>query len=232
MEFNQIDGKTAPIFSSTHERLISFAYSAMLTSAFLATAPAGIIVAGAGPNIQAIFMQMQASGFPGAASLSMPASVTGPSSAAVNVPAAQTVAPLSMEQLQRIRKNLEERNKRFEVDLTATYLLGLTKKGDSLTLLTRALKDRQGVTHSIYMLDGNSGYLVVLTMADKSGVICRVDKDLNLLAAVKKPSNGSDFHVLPLPEAATILRAELSTWAVIADTVLGEKPKAASATQP
>lgn len=230
MEFNQIDGKTTPSFSSTHQRLISFAFSAMLTSAFLATAPEGMIAAGAGPNIQAIFTQMQTSGFPGATSLSMPASVTIPTSAAANVPAAQPAAPLSNEQLQKIRRDVEERNKRFAVDPTATHLLGLTKKGDSLTLLARALKDRQGVTHSFYLLDGNAGYLVVRSTHE--GIACLVDKNLNLLAAVKKPADGSGFNVLPLPEAAPILHAELLEWAKIADQVIGAKPKVAAASQP
>ncbi|MDP3543043.1 MAG: hypothetical protein Q8T11_11315 [Elusimicrobiota bacterium] len=232
MEYNQIGETRTPRFSSTHERLLSFAFSAMLTSAFLATAPEGMMTASAGPNIQAIFTQIQVSGFPGAASLSKPASVTIPASAAVDAPATQPAPPLSMEQLQKIRRNLEERNKRFTVDPTVSYLLGLTKKGDSLILLGRALKDSQGVTHSIYLLEGNKGYIVTLTMEDKSGVICRVDKDLKLMTAVKKPADGSGFQVLPLPEAAKTLHAELSTWAIIADTFLDEKPKVASATQP
>jgi hypothetical protein len=81
-----------------YDRLLSFLLSAMLASAFWATAPQGMIAAGTGPDIQAILTRIQGSGLPGTASMPSPASVDTPASAAVPAkPAASPARPLECE---------------------------------------------------------------------------------------------------------------------------------------
>jgi hypothetical protein len=148
----------------------------------------------------------------------------------LNGATATTARPLSDAQLQKIIKNLKERNKRETLD-PAIGLLGLTKNGELLTVLARSLIDKQGITHGFYLLNGDTGYIVG-QQTEKGTTACRIDMNLNLVSAVFKPSDQSEPYVVPLSEAAEILHTELLVWAEIADHVIGANPQVPAAARP
>lgn len=231
MKYNQIGEETTGHFSRTHEHLRSFALSAMLTSAVLATAPEGLIAASAGPNMQAVFAHIQGSGFPGTAAMPSPAAVNTPHSVAVNT-AVQPAAPISEQQLRIINKDLEARNKYATLSPEQAGPLGLTKNGEPLTLLFRATHATDGIRHAFFRLDGNAGYIVG-QRTEKGMTLCRVDAKLNLVLAVTYPAGQPGVHVVtPLPEAAKILHYELSAWAGFADEMAAGNSQVAATVRP
>jgi hypothetical protein len=171
------------------------------------------------------------SGLPGMASMTSPAPVNAPSSAALNTPS-KSGEPLSAEQLQTILEDLQARNKQTVLDPKLTDSIGLTKNGEVLTLQYRAVKDDHGVGHGFFRLNGDMGYLVV-QRTEKGVTMCRVERDLNLVAAVTKPSDQPGVYVTPpLTETAKILRTELLVWADIANQIVGANSQAATPSQP
>lgn len=150
---------------------------------------------------------------------------------AVNTPV-NPASPLSAEQLQKILKDLQARNKQTTFDPKLTNFLGLTKNGEILTLQYRAVKDDQGIFHGFFRLNGNTGYLVV-QRTGKGVTTCRVDMDLNLVSAATTPSGQPGVYIAPpLAETAKMLHDELLVWADIANQITSADSQAATPVRP
>jgi len=235
MQYTQAVEDATMNVNRMHNHLISFIISAMITSAFLATAPDGIISAGAGPQMPAqliptVLAQVRGTGWHGTATQTIPISVAAPHTTEVNMPT-QPTAPLSGEQLQKILKNLEERNKLAAVDRVITDSLGLTKNGEVLTLQYRALKDSQGIMHAFVLLNGNMGYLVSQRKGNES-IIFHLDPTLKPVITIAGTYGQPKFSAVPLPDVEGTLQAELRYWANIADTMLSAKPQETASAKP
>ncbi len=195
---------------STHTALTTFAISALMISTVLAFVP-----------------NEASAATPDNATTSEDAS----RSVALNTPA-QSASPLSAEQLQKILKDMQDRNQMATFNPQLTDSLGLTKDGKVLTLEFRALKDDKGIYHSFFRLDGNTGYLIA-QRTEKGVTTCHVDMNLNLVKAVIHPEGQPGVYVrLPLHEATKILHAELLWWADIANEITGSNSQAATLVRP
>ena len=216
--------------SRMHNHLISFVVSAMITSAFLATAPDGLISAGAGPQMSTILAQVRGAGWHGTSAHMTPISVAEPHTTAVNMPV-KPASPLSKEQLEKILKNLEERNKQTSISSEISEILGLTKNGEVLTIQARAFKDSQGVMHGFFRLNGNDGYLMSQRTEAKA-TIFHLDPNLKPITAISNMPGQPKMSMIPLPEVEGTLNTELRYWANIADTLLSAKPQETASAKP
>jgi hypothetical protein len=174
------------------------------------------------------------SGLPGTASMTSPATADAPRSFAVNTPA-KPASPLSAEQLQTILEDMQKRKKQAVLNAKLTDLLGLTKSGEVLTLLYRAVKDDQGIYHGFFRLNGNTGYLV-LQRTKKGVTMCHVDMDLNPVypvSAVTNPVGQPGVYVVtPRPEIEKMLHDELLVWADIANQIVGTNSQGTATSRP
>jgi hypothetical protein len=196
----------------THETLTSFAVSAMLTSAFLASAPNGMIAAGAGPQPQSIMNALNglhASGWTGTQDLMAPSDVAMPQSAAA-VPAASAPAvTLTPERKVKLAKLMETYGVTMELNAAVTLALGLTHGNEVLTL--RELGSRK--THFYTPLP--DGGLLLIYLAPQAHDY-RVDANLNLIGGVIKDIDVAPI-IIPTEEAERNVQIELEYWAALAD---------------
>src|ERR1019366_9534153 len=96
--------ENAMSLDSRHDRLVSLAVSAMLTSALFASAPGGVVAASTGPQPAAIINALtaiRAAGWSGAQNVDMPSPPTPQASATRNAAAASN-RPISDAQFKKI----------------------------------------------------------------------------------------------------------------------------------
>lgn len=196
-------------FARSQNRLISFAVSAMLTSAFLSTAPSSFITAGAGPQPMAILNAIRAEGWHGAQGVELPTPAAEPASAAplASVPA----KPLSEEQLQKICKWIADHGSVSTDIKKLTDALGLTKNDEKLTLPGMSTHDAENVIYIIQILNDGKGY-VVADVNHELFHVYWVDKNLDLVSAVSM-IKGQTPAAMPIKDAAAGINHDLAFWA-------------------
>jgi hypothetical protein len=133
----------------------------------------------------------------------------------------ESAALLSAEQVQKIIENIHERNKVQTIDHEVTYLLGLTKNGETLSLQHRNLRDSHGTVHGFYLLKERAGYIIG-QWTDDYAVYLYVDAQLKLISGVYNPRHQPGYFVVASSESAKTLHDELLVWADIADHVISD----------
>lgn len=213
-----------------HDTLTSFAVSAMLTSAVLSTAPGAFVAAAGGPQPQALvdaLSAMRAAGWSGTAALSAPEPVAAP--LATNAPKniakiAPTSSPLlSPGQLQKLLQLDVQYGNDTPLFKKVTIALGLTTGDQVLTVheMGYVEDDPKAPKHYFAPLPHGEFLFFRSTAVDASGF--RLDKDLNIIAAIVNPDN-QPVVAMPIAQAQQMLREELQVWsaaigpvAVVAD---------------
>lgn len=207
----------------TNDRLISFAISMMLTSAFLSTAPEGIISASAGPAApgQAItnaLNGLQASGWHGASELAIPVPVNMPLSATTGKKETPLPAPITEAQLRKVLIDLSRTGAEVAINpLYATHL-GLSKDGNYVQIRQLALEDDNAIQYGFALLKDGSGYYLDKGPRGGNRVAFHLDENMRIVTAIAINS-AKEVTPLPLPDAESKLREVLATWAEYADTL-------------
>lgn len=205
----------------TDTPLLSLAISLMLTSAFLSTAPEGIIPAAAGPTApsQAIARaldRLQASGWHGAAELPAPASASIPTSAAANDDATQLPPPITEAQLQKVLAILAQRG--LENNLKAKYAvpLRLSKNGEKVRIRQLGIEDENAIQYAIALLKDGRGYVLDKGPRVGNRVGFHLDANFKVVTAISITS-ADEITTLSAAEAEARLREVLATWAEYSD---------------
>jgi hypothetical protein len=200
-------------FSRNHHRLFSIAVSAMLTSAFLATAPGTTISAAAAPQPQALmqaFDGLRNAGFKGLSNVALPPPTTAPTFS-TPVPVDPAGAGLTDNQL----KKLDGFMPKFGLDVTLVKMvsdaLGITHGAETLTIRELAIGDAPNPKHAFSRI-ASGGYLYILaTSADARSYY--IDTNQSLIAAVVVPANSTTPVAIPVALAQTQLKDEFAFWA-------------------
>ena len=200
----------------THEALMSLAVSAMLTSAFLASAPSGTNLASAGPQSQAIMnalSSLRASDWAGAQEITVPTAVTELQSADPAHAASASKTILTADQ-QKILLNLRDAHG-HDVALSSavTAALGISKGAEVLTLRQLTINAHPNLHVYIPLPDG--GFMLSF-VDDVAASSYRLDANFKLLAAVSKKTGEAPI-VIPMPDAERNAQTELAYWAAVAD---------------
>ena len=200
--------------SRSYDRLVSLTISTMLTSAFLATAPDAFVSAGAGPQgaaIQNALGSAGAAGWNGIKNINLPIPPATPASA---TGATAHVKPITDAQFQKILADLRVNGKDHPILSEVTTLLGITHKGETLTVRQDAFRDAGQSLHTFMKLsDGNYLFALRNTQAVH---IYHVGNDLVLISALINAANDG-ITILPNKDAQEGLNAELAFFAGVAD---------------
>lgn len=200
----------------THESLLSLAVSAMITSAFLATAPAPIVTAAAGPQPAAILGAVQAlksEGWHGMQAVEIPSAVSVPAPALA--PAAHPpIAPaqsLSDDQLKKLLVDTVANGSDAVVKAPIAGPLGIGPAGQAVKVHADAFGGIGTETHAFAAIPAQTGYVLWHRMPDGNRVdYYRLDDKLALVDAVTLTAQGV-AHVSPT-DAQKTLDAEWTFW--------------------
>lgn len=202
----------------TNELLLSLTLSAMLTSAFISTAPDGMISAAAIPAAPAQAIAHALDGLKGFGGPGADIAPPGDAPAPAATHEAEPRSPLNKIQLERILAAINQRGTEENLKPTLAELLGLAKSGnDSPVGYAGIAISKNDVVCGFAKLDDGRGYILDKGVLNKDGIILHIDADLKLIAAA--PKNGA-----PAPsraEAEETLRQLLTLWAAYADARLG-----------
>ncbi len=204
---------------SIHAQLISFAASAMFSSAVLMAAPHGTIDAAAGPQPQAVVNALNAlrsGGFAGLKDVSVPDAVSAPMSAPAAAQApAEAPAPLSPAQIAKLHALTASYGHDSPIDKSVTDALDLTTGADILTLRELTTPHPDKSVNVISFLP-NSENILVAFQDNIAIYIYKVTPDFKLIAAIRKVYDGLPV-VIPFAEAQADARTQLEYWAQVAD---------------
>ncbi|MBI3563825.1 MAG: hypothetical protein HY079_01355 [Elusimicrobia bacterium] len=216
--------------SRSESRAFSFAVSAMLTSAVLATAPdPTFVAAAAGPQPAAIMGMIEgarSAGFAGMKDMPAPAAVAAPAAAesktASGKNASETVPTLTPAQLQKIRAyGLSPRGKQMGLRGDLAQALGVGPGGPSVYFPGMGASDSDvHLKWTIWILPNSSGY-VIGRLDEQSGVtrFFRMDMDMKLVVGIYV-KNATDASITYTPaEAAPLFAHDLTEWVDIADAI-------------
>lgn len=206
--------------SRTQGKLFSFAVSAMMTSAVLATAPnSSLLSAAAGPNPAAIAAMLdgaRSAGFAGMKDVPAPAAVATP--AAASKPAAQAQPALTPTQIQKLRKlatGPDGHMGHLRPAISSALGVGPADR-DSIFPSYTVNDDQVNVDYQIYILPDESGY--VIGRNDHQSVrIFRLDARLNVIGAVTVKTTTDAPVAIPPADATRLSAIDLTTWGQIAD---------------
>ena len=198
----------------SHARLISFTISAMFTSAFLATAPNTFVAAAAGPQLPQIINVVGM--FPGMQTpeVAPPPITPDASDAAISPPPRLITAA----QFKKILDDTAVNGKIAPVSTEVTTPLGLTIKGNTLTVPRDSFRDPNENRHSFWKLE-NKNYLFGVSN-QVSAHIYYVDKDFVLIAAVTRTAKDG-VSIIPNSDAHAGLCAELAYFECRRAVLLG-----------
>jgi len=209
----------------SHGNLLSFVVSAMLTSAFLATAPEGIIHAGTVPipaqAMSTLLSNVQGSGWHGTSTMMVAVPSATPNAVAVNVPPAPA-SPLRDAQLIKIISAVDKSEDVRALSPAMAVLLGLPTNPQN-TFKFHFFVTPEGTSHVFARLNASNDYLVY-SRTGSVGTFMHVDAGLQLYAAATETVGvaGATLKVLPVREAAKQLDQELAAWANYADNTLAK----------
>lgn len=205
-------------FNRAHDRLISFAVSAMITTSFLATAPVpGAMTAAAGPQPAAVMNALEglrAAGWEGLQNAALPTPAVAPK----NTPSAPTAAEnftLTDIQIQKLLKLTIDHGHDITIDQSVTAALGLTGPGESLTVRQVHVITNPQLGHAFQKAMKDDGYLFGTVYPDSFRVY-RTNANQELMGAVEKHPNQVPV-VIPVADAQQQLQVELAYWGTIAD---------------
>lgn len=207
-------------FSRAHDRLISFAVSAMITTSFLATAPApapDAITAAAGPQPAAVMNALEglrAAGWSGLQNAALPAPALVPKTAP-SAPAAAVNPPLSDIQIQKLLKLTIDHGHDIDIDVSVTAALGLTAPGEILNVRQVSITVNPQLHRAFQKIMSDGGYLFGAGSPDSFRAY-RTNAKQELIAAVEKNSNQAPV-VVPIVEAQQQLKVEAAYWGMVAD---------------
>ncbi len=210
--------------SRTQGRLISFAVSAMLTSAVLATAPdIGIVTAATVQPPTAVLSMIDGarSGvFAGSKDVPDAAAVASPSAILAVKHTATAETGLTPAQLAKLRKlALGPDGHEGNLRVSIAKALALTTADQPVFLRSFSADDPDTkVTFQILLLPNNSGYVIV--RGDEQTVRAfRLDADLHLVGAVTGPAHIDTVTPIPTAEAKKLCDADKTTMGEIADAL-------------
>ena len=205
-------------FSRTHEKLVSFAVSAMISSAFLSTAPGPVMTAAAGPQPQAVLQAVQAlhaAGFQGTANMALPSPAAAPIAVSFNPTATGPI--LTDAHL----KKYDAWFVQFGIDTVLgkpiTDALGLTAGPQTLKVRELAIDTKTPLAkHGMARIPERGGFIFIRVTPDGSRSYAANDKQ-ELVSAVFSSANGGEPVVLAVADAQKQLVDELTFWAKSAD---------------
>jgi hypothetical protein len=206
--------------SRYHDRLLSFAVSAMITASFLATAPAVTINAAAGPQPAALMNAMEGlrnSGWHGMTNMVMPAPVIAPRTS-TPAPAADEAPALTDAQVKILAKLLVDYGHDTALGSNVTSALGITAPGATITVRQISTPFDGHLARAFHILS-DGGFLVAAVSAGNARTY-RANAKQELVAAVDTKT-GQAPVVIPVADAQRELKAELAFWAATADQLGG-----------
>lgn len=205
-------------FSRAHDRLISFAVSAMITTSFLATAPApDAITAAAGPQPAAVMNALEglrAAGWSGLQNAALPAPALVPQTAP-SAPAAAVNSVLSDIQLQKLLKLTVDHGHDTQFDKIISDTLGITSGEETVIVRQVTIKVPPAFRRAFQKIPTDGGYVFVYgTITDYAAY--RTNANQEFVAAAVKNANQAPVAI-PLAEAQQQFNVELAYWGTIAD---------------
>ena len=150
-------------FSRTQHRLFSFAVSAMLTSAFLATAPDSTVKAAAGPEPQAMIHSLAGlrnAGFQGMGGVALPPPAVAPQMSAQPVTAPDAVG-LTAVQLQKLDGYMPKFGLNITLVKVVSDALGVTRGAEIITVRQLAIGEAPNPEH-VFSRVPAGGYLYMM----------------------------------------------------------------------
>lgn len=201
--------------------MISFAISIMLTSAFLSTAPEGMISAGAGPTapgqaISDVLNGLRNSGWHGAADLSVTTPASIPVSAAAYGDTTPPSAPITEVQLRKVLNIMTQSGTEASLIPSVAKSLGLGKNGEKVRIRQLAISDDKAIQYGFALLKDGSGYILDKGPRIGNRINIHLDENLKIVSAAVINSAG-EFARLSPAEAEARLREVLATWAEYAE---------------
>ena len=204
--------------SRKHEKLISFAVSAMISSAFLSTAPGPVMTAAAGPQPQAVLQAVQAlhsAGFQGTANMALPSPAAAP--IAVSFNPTSTGPILTDAHLKKYDGWLVQYGVDIALGKPATDALGLTTGPQTLTVRELVLGTKAPLAkHAMARNPERGGFIFIRVTPDGSRCYVANDKQ-ELVGAVFVSVDGGGPVTLAAADAQKQLNEELTFWAKSAD---------------
>jgi len=201
-----------------HEKLVSFAVSAMLTASFLATAPGNVVTAAAGPQPAALlgaYEGLKASGFQGLKEAYEPATAAAPRSA-VATPVSFSRTVLTETEVQKLAKLMAAHGADMPVNAAVTVALGLTAPGETMTLRQLGVTfPNDSLIHTYNPLPNDKGTLFYV-VSPASARTYYANAKQELVGAVDKKT-GEAPVIIAAAVAQKELDAELAYWAALAD---------------
>ena len=205
-------------FSRMHEKLVSFAVSAMISSAFLSTAPGPVMTAAAGLPPQAVLQAVQAlhsAGFQGTANMALPSPAAAPLAVSFNP---TTTGPILTD---AHLKKYDGWFTQYGVDITlvkpATDALGLTAGPQTLKVRELVLDTKAPLAkHAMARIPERGGLIFIRVTPDGSRSYVANDKQ-ELVSAIFMSVDGGGPVVLAAADAQKQLVDELTFWAKSAD---------------
>lgn len=201
--------------------LLSFAISLMLTSAFLSTAPEGIIPAAAGPAApgQAIARALdglQASGWHGAAELTAQVPASIPASAAANNDATPLPPTITEAQLKKVLDILAQKGTEGSLKTKYAVPLRLSKNGEKVRARQLAFVYENAIQYGLSLLKDGRGYVLDKGPRGGNRVGLHLDANFKVITAIEVTS-ADEITTLSAAEAEARLREILAIWAEYSD---------------
>lgn len=208
-------------FNRIHNYCASLAVSAMLTSAFLATAPEGFMAAAAGPMgatqaLQSAMSGLRANDWHGTRGLTVPTVVATAQTTEIPTPPPPAAAPLTKGQIQTLNRILDSKNKDYVMFTAYSRLLGLTKGDETVDVRAMSAKDANNIRHNFGRILNGTGYILTREQSTDEMHMYWVSPDFKLIAAIDK-SKANGLTVLAAPVAELEIKEDLVNWAKLAD---------------
>ena len=204
-----------------NNRLISFTISAMLTSAFLATAPEGIVSAAAGPTAPSQAMTnvlngLQASGWHDVAGLTATTPASVPVSVAAHGEPTPPQSPITGAQLLKVFNILMQTGTEASLVQRIAESLGLSKNGKQVLMRQLAIEDDNAVQYGFALLKDGRGYMLDKGPRDGNRIAFHLNGNLKIITAIAE-SSAREITILSPADAEARLREVMAVWAEYAD---------------
>ena len=209
-------------FSRAQDRLLSFAASAMLTSAVLATAPqTGLVTAASGPQpaqVMAAIEGARSAGFAGIKDTPAPAAVAAPAAVPAKSVSAKEAFPITEAQIQKLRKLATGSDGHPDTLVEpVSQALGL---GPAKVYPTFSAEDPDTkIFVQIFVLPGSNGYVIGRRVGRGAIRYFRVDPGMKLISGVSQVDYKAPPVALTTEEATPLWKEDVTTWAGIADSL-------------
>jgi hypothetical protein len=135
-------------------------------------------------------------------------------STAPGAPAEMSAAPvarLTVEQLMRLKKVIQDKGTSIPVPAPVVQLLGLSAQQVVPVVRQASFQEDGGVKHGFALLNDGAGYFLFRRTADKGLTVFRVDGDFRLIAAGHN-FVGDRFLALDDAQARSQLQEEIVAW--------------------